>query len=55
MLTSGLRPLHTETKIVACIFPFFSYSSSFAIKMHARDAKTQKIEPYQKKFFWTKV
>ncbi len=26
-------------------FPFFSYSSSFPIKMHATDAKTQKVEP----------
>ncbi len=26
-------------------FSVFSYSSSFSIKMHATDAKTQKIEP----------
>ncbi len=32
-------------------FHFFSYSPSFPIKMHAADAKTQKIEPDpQKKF-----
>ncbi len=31
-----------ESEIFACVFP---YSSSFPIKMHATDAKTQKIEP----------
>ncbi len=36
-------------------FSVFSYSSSFPIKMHATDAKTQKIEP-DPNFFWrTKV
>ncbi len=36
-------------------FSVFSYSSSFPIKMHAMDAKTQKIEP-DPNFFWrTKV
>ncbi len=36
-------------------FPVFSYSPSFPIKMHATDAKTQKIEP-DPNFFWrTKV
>ncbi len=50
--TWQLRPLHTESEIFACIFPFFF---SFPIKMHATDAKTQKIEP-DRNFFWrTKV
>ncbi len=36
-------------------FSVFSYSPSFPIKMHATDAKTQKIEP-DPNFFWrTKV
>ncbi len=36
-------------------FSVFSYSSSFPIKTHATDAKTQKIEP-DPNFFWrTKV
>ncbi len=38
----ALRPLHTESEIFACVFP---YSSSFPIKIHATDAKMQKIEP----------
>ncbi len=38
-----LRSLHTESEIFACIFQFFSYSSSFLIQMHAMDAKTQKM------------
>ncbi len=46
--TKDLRPLHTESEIFACVFP---YSSSFPIKMHATDAKTQKIEP-DLIFFW---
>ncbi len=27
------------------VFPFLSYLSSFLIKMHATEVKTQKIEP----------
>ncbi len=43
------RSLHTVR------FSVFSYSPSFPIKMHATDAKTQKIEP-DPIFFWrTKV
>ncbi len=43
---------HDESEIFACVF---SYSPSFPIKMHATDAKTQKIKP-DKNFFWrTKV
>ncbi len=38
-------PLHTESEMFACVFQFFSYSPSFPIKMHATDAKTQKIDP----------
>ncbi len=36
-------------------FSVFSYSSSFPIKMHATDAKTQKIEPDPNLFWRTKV
>ncbi len=45
-----LRPLHTESEIIMC-FSVFSYCPSFPIKMHATDAKTQKIEP-DPIFFW---
>ncbi len=37
-----LRSLHIESDIFACVF---LYSSSFPIKMHATDVKTQTIEP----------
>ncbi len=37
-----MRSLHTESEMFACVFP---YSLSFPIKLHAIDAKTQKIEP----------
>ncbi len=50
----ALRPLHTVWNF-RMRFSIFSYSPSFPIKMHATDAKTQKIEP-DPKFFWrTKV
>ncbi len=46
-----LRPLHTESEFFTCVFP---YSSSFPIKMHAPDAKTQKIEPDPNFFYGRK-
>ncbi len=42
---TDLRPLHTESEIFACVFRIQKDSPSFPIKMHATDAKTQKIEP----------
>ncbi len=42
-LDSVCNDLKSET--FACVGPFFSYFSSFPIKMHVMDAKTQKIEP----------
>ncbi len=52
LLNSEVR----SSKNFTCVFPFFfSYSSSCPIKMHAPDAKTQKIEP-DPNFLWrTKV
>ncbi len=47
-----LRSLHTESEIFACVFLFFSYSSSFPIKMLATDPKPQKIEPDPNFFLW---
>ncbi len=32
MTSEDLKPLHTESEIFACVFPFFSYSSAFPIK-----------------------
>ncbi len=47
------RPFKCLLKVIAHSlkwdFHFFSYSPSFPIKMHAADAKTQKIEPDPKK------
>ncbi len=40
-----LRPLSHWVRNFRMRFSVFSYSSSFPIKMHATDAKTQKIEP----------
>ncbi len=50
-----LRSLHTESEMFACVFPFFSCSPSFPIKMHATGAKTQKIKPDPNFFWWTNV
>ncbi len=47
-LHNAVLLLVAESEIFACVF---SYSSSFPIKMHATNAKTQKIEP-DPKFFW---
>ncbi len=46
-----LRSLHTESEIFTYVLLFFSYSSSFPIKMNATDAKPQKIEPDSIFFF----
>ncbi len=51
---SSLKSLHTESENFACIFFSFSYLSSLPIKMHATDAKTQKIEPDPNFLWWTK-
>ncbi len=49
--------LKTQSEIFACVFPFFflPYSSTFPIKIHATDAKTQKIEPDPIFLWWTKI
>ncbi len=47
-----LRSLHTESEMFTYVLLFFSYSSSFLIKMNATDAKPQKIEP-DSNFFLT--
>ncbi len=44
--------LHNESELFVCVFLFFSYSSSFPIKMLVTDVKTQKIEP-DPNFFMT--
>ncbi len=51
MLTSGLRPLHTETKIVACIFPFFHIPHPLLSKCMLRMRKRRKANLIQIFFF----
>ncbi len=52
---SSLKAIAHWVRNFRMCFSVFSYSPSFPIKMHAKDAKTQKIEP-DPNFFWrTKV
>ncbi len=52
MFTHNTSALKVCPNFWHAFFSFFLYSPSFSIKMHAMDAKTQKIEP-DPLFFWT--
>ncbi len=43
-----LRPLHTESEIFACVFPFFHILHPFLSKLHATDAKNTEIEKFRR-------
>ncbi len=55
LLSKTVKAIAHWVRNLRMCFSVFSYSPPFPIKMHATDAKTQKIEPDLNFFRWTKV